>query len=128
MSEYIIKTCQINPWYRSLQINMKSDFCGWSHRESTKLTTENWESLIGDDQYSPFRIKSNIWIWHWSALEIELTVDFVELWTVFYEHCSLLGRSSNMGSLGWPSRTTLIRRNFFNILLILRVILILLCP
>ena len=28
------------------------------------------------------------------------TVDFVELWTVFYGYCSLLGRSSsNMGSL-----------------------------
>ncbi len=26
------------------------------------------------------------------------TVDFVELWIVFYEYCSLLGRSSNMGS------------------------------
>ncbi len=26
-----------------------------------------------------------------------LTVHFVELWTSFYEYCSLLGRSSNMG-------------------------------
>ncbi len=31
------------------------------------------------------------------------TVDFVELWTVFYEYCSLLGRSSN---LAYPSSYT----------------------
>ncbi len=52
------------------------------------------------------------------------TVEVMELWTVFHEHYSLLDQSSNMGRC----ISTKNPEEFFNILLIFRVILILLCP